>query len=97
MAGGGVHGKVVGIARIIITGVGLIITLFPVFILMWTRVGEATTEIIIGTDTVGTMNGSLTDGFNRTGGAGMTIVIGKGEGPGVCRAISLDRNNRYRN
>jgi hypothetical protein len=34
MVGGGAHGKVVGIARIIITGVGLIITMFQVFILM---------------------------------------------------------------
>jgi hypothetical protein len=34
MAGGGVHGKVVGIAHIIMTGVGVIITMFQVFILM---------------------------------------------------------------
>jgi hypothetical protein len=34
MVGGGVTGKVVGIAHIIITGVGLIIIMFPVFILM---------------------------------------------------------------
>jgi hypothetical protein len=34
MAGGGVFGRVVGIARIIITGVGLIMTEFQVFILM---------------------------------------------------------------
>jgi hypothetical protein len=34
MAGGGVHGKVVGIAHIIITGVGVIITMFQVFIMM---------------------------------------------------------------
>jgi hypothetical protein len=34
MAGGGVYGKVVGIAHIIITGVGLIMTEFQVFILM---------------------------------------------------------------
>jgi hypothetical protein len=34
MVGGGVYGKVVGIAHIIITGDGVIIKLFPVFILM---------------------------------------------------------------
>jgi hypothetical protein len=34
MVGGGVHGKVVGIAHSIITGVGLIITMFQVFILI---------------------------------------------------------------
>jgi hypothetical protein len=34
MAGGGVYGKVVGIAHIIMTGVGVIITMFQFFILM---------------------------------------------------------------
>jgi hypothetical protein len=34
MAGGGVHGKVVGIAHGIITGAGVIITMFQVFIMM---------------------------------------------------------------
>jgi hypothetical protein len=34
MVGGGVHGKVVGIAHIIMTGVGLIITMSQVFILI---------------------------------------------------------------
>jgi hypothetical protein len=34
MAGGGCHGKVVGIVPVIITGVGLIITIFQVFIMM---------------------------------------------------------------
>jgi hypothetical protein len=34
MAGGGVHGKVVGIVHVIMTGVGFITTMFQVFILM---------------------------------------------------------------
>jgi hypothetical protein len=34
MVGGGVHGKVVGIAHGIITGVGHITTMFQLFILM---------------------------------------------------------------
>jgi len=34
MVGGGVIGKVVGIVHIIITGAGVIITMFQVFILM---------------------------------------------------------------
>jgi hypothetical protein len=34
MAGGGAYGTVVGIAHIIMTGAGVIITLFQVFILM---------------------------------------------------------------
>ena len=97
MVGGGVHGKAVGIARIIMTGVGLTITMSQVFILMLTRVGEDTTGIVIGTDAHGTMNGSLTDDFNRTGRAGAMIDIGNGKEPGVSRAINPDRNSRYRN
>jgi hypothetical protein len=34
MVGGGVYGKVVGIAHIFITGVGLIMMMFRVFIFM---------------------------------------------------------------
>jgi len=34
MVGGGVYGKVVGIAHIIMTGAGVIITMFQAFILM---------------------------------------------------------------
>ena len=40
------------------------------------------------------MNGFLTNDFNRTGRAGIIIDIGKGEEPGVSRAINLDHNNR---
>jgi len=52
---------------------------------------------MIGTDTAGTMNGFLTHDFNRTGGAGVIIDIGKGEELGASRTINLDRNNRDRN
>jgi hypothetical protein len=76
------------------TGAGLITTEFQVSISMLTQAGEHTTETIIGTDTRGTTNGSLTDGFNRTGRAGMIIDTGKGEGPGVSRVINLDRSHR---
>jgi len=97
VVGGGVPGKVAGIAHIIITGAGLIITMFQVFILMSTRVGEDTIEIIIGTDTGGTMSVFPTDDFSRTGRAGVMTGIGTGREPGVSRVISLDRNNRDRN
>jgi hypothetical protein len=97
MVGGGVHGKVVGIAHIIMTGVGLIITMFQPFILMSTQGGEDTTETIIGTDTGGTINGFLTENFNGTGIAGIIIDIGKSKGPGMSKSINLDRNNRERN
>jgi len=96
MVGGGVHGKGVGIARIIMTGVGAIITVSQVFTMMLTRGGEDTTETIIGTDTAGTMNGFLTNDFTKTGRAGKKMHIGKGRGPGASRAIARDRQNRDR-
>jgi hypothetical protein len=52
---------------------------------------------MIGTGIRGTMNGFLTDDFNKTGRAGMIIDIGKGEGLGASTTINLDRNHRDRN
>jgi hypothetical protein len=43
------------------------------------------------------MIGFLTHDFNRTGGAGKIIDIGKGKEPGASRTINLDRNSRDRN
>ncbi len=97
MVCGGVYGKVVGIAHIIMTGVGLIMTVFQVFILMLPQVGEDTIETIIGTDTGGNMNGFLPDDFSRTGGDGKIIDTGKGMEPGASRTIGLDHTNRDRN
>ncbi len=96
MAGGGVYGKVVGIGHIIITGAGVIITVFQLFILMWTQVGEDTTETMIGTGTGGTMNGFLNDGFYKTGRAGKIIDAGKGEEPGASKGINRDHKDRDR-
>ena len=97
MVGDGVYGKVIGIAHIIMTGAGLIITIFRDFISKLTRVGEDTTETVIGTGTSGTMNGFLTNDFNRTGKAGKMIDVGKGKEIGASRTINLDHNNRDRN
>jgi hypothetical protein len=97
MAGGGVHGKVVGIDHVIITGAGVIIAMFQVFIMMSTRVGEDIIETVIGTGTSGTMNRFITSIFNRTGRRGIIIDIGKGKERGASRAINLDHNNRDRN
>jgi hypothetical protein len=96
MVGGGVYGMVVGIGRIIMTGDGSIMTVSQVFIMILTQDGEDTIETTIGTDTGGTMNGFLPDNFNRTGGAGKIIDIGKGTECGASRAINLDRRNRDR-
>ena len=97
MAGGGVHGKVVGIVHIIITGAGVIIEMFRAFILMLTRVGEDTTETVTGTDTGGTINGFPSGEFNKTGGAGIVVDIGKGEVVGASRTINPHHNNRDSN
>jgi len=97
MAGGGVRGKGAGIARVIITGAGAITTMCRVFILMWTPVGEDITETVTGTGIGGTMNGFLTNDFDRTGRTGKIIAIGKGREVGVSRTIDRDRNNRGRN
>ena len=43
------------------------------------------------------MNGFRTSNFARTGRAGKRITIGKGNGPGASRAISLVRNTSDRN
>jgi hypothetical protein len=98
MVGGGVSGKVAGTARVIITGAGVIMTVFQFFISMSTRVGEATTEIVIGAGTRGSMNGFLTGGFNRTGRAGTVIDTGEEKEAGVSTTIEIDRHsNRDRN
>jgi hypothetical protein len=97
MVGGGAHGKDVGIAHVIITGVGFIIAAYQVFILMYTQVGEDTTETIIGTDTGGTTNEYLIIRFNGTGRDGIMIDIGKDGELGASRATNLDRKNRDRN
>jgi hypothetical protein len=52
---------------------------------------------MIGTGTGGTMNGFPTDDFDRAGGAGIIIDIGKDKECGAYVAINLDRNNRDRN
>jgi hypothetical protein len=64
---------------------------------MWTPVGEDITETVTGTGIGGTMNGFLTNDFDRTGRTGKIIAIGKGREVGVSRTIDRDRNNRGRN
>jgi hypothetical protein len=98
MVGGGVRGKVVGTARVIITGAGVIMTVFQLSISMSTRAGEDTTEIVDGTGTHGSMNGFLSGDFTRTGGAGTIIDTGQEKEPGVSTTIEIDHpTNRDRN
>jgi hypothetical protein len=95
-AGGGVHGKVDGIALVITIGVGPITVMFRPFIMTWTRGGEDFTGTVIGTDTGGTMSVFRLDDFKRTGGVGMTIDIGEGNEPGASGTINRGRDNRGR-
>jgi hypothetical protein len=67
------------------------------FILMWTRVGEDITEAIIGTNTVGTMNGFLAGDFKRTGRPGKKIDTGEEKELGVSRTIEFNHNTKNRN
>jgi len=93
MAGGGVHGKVVGIAHVIMIEAGVIMTMFQDSIMMWTQVGEDTTEIVIGVDIHGIMDGFPTGTFNGTGRAGKKIDVGKDEELGALRIIEIDQNH----
>ncbi|HVO66267.1 MAG TPA: hypothetical protein VMT12_07290, partial [Syntrophales bacterium] len=91
------HGKADGTGRIITTMAGFIITMSPVFILMWTLTGEDTTETMIGMDTDGTMNGSHTGSSERTGRAGRIIDTGKDNESGTSGTINIGLSSRYRN
>jgi hypothetical protein len=91
MVSGGVCGRVVGIAQLIMTGTGSTITLFQFSILTWIHIGDITTETIFGTDTAGTINGFLMNDFKRTGRVGKRANPGKGKKPGVSRDIDLER------
>jgi len=94
---GGVYGMTGGIAHVIMTGDGFIMTVFQVFIMISTHVGDNTIETIIGMDTGGTMNGFQPGDFNRTGGTGRIIDTGKDMGLGASRAINPGRRCRDKN
>ncbi len=52
---------------------------------------------MIGMDITGIMNESLITSFNRIGGTGILIDIGKDREPGAFRAIILNHNTKGRN
>jgi hypothetical protein len=64
---------------------------------MWTPAGEDTTDTVNGVGTPGTSNRFPTEDWNRTGGGGMTIGIGKGGELGGSRTTNLDQSERERN
>ena len=94
VAGGGVLGMAVGIVHGIMTGAGVIITMFRGSIMMWTQGGEDITGTVFGTGASGIMNRFLTNDFNGTGRPGIIIDTGKGKEPGVFRVINPDHSHR---
>ena len=85
VVGGGVHGKVVGIAHGTIAQVGLTIEAFHLFIHEYPQVGGMITGIVVGKGIPGTSNQYLTINFSNTGAAGKRTGIGKSNKHGVSR------------
>ncbi len=96
MVSGGVYGKVVGIAQLIMTGIGFTITMFQVSIFTWIHIGEVITTTIIGMDTSGTINGFLINDFSRTGGVGKRTDLGEDKKRGGSRDIHLEHQHTRR-
>jgi len=97
MAGGGVRGKVAGIAQGTTTLVGTTIEEPRVFIRMYRQAGEITTGIVVGTDISGTISEFLSASFNGTGEPGKITGIGSGKIPGVCKVQDTGRNAHSHN
>jgi hypothetical protein len=85
MVGGGVRGKDVGIAHATTTQVGATIEAFHLFMQGYPRAGGMTTGIIVGEGISGTTNEYLISKFNKTGGAGKRVSIGRSNKLGVSR------------
>ena len=85
VAGGGVHGKDAGIARITTIQVGATIKAFHLFTAEYHRAGGMTIGIIVEEDSNGTTSEYHNSKFNGTGSAGKRISIGRSKIPGVFR------------
>jgi hypothetical protein len=85
VAGGGVRGKGVGIARKTIVRVGSIIKTFPLFIERYPQAGGMTTGSIVGEGGNGTTNEYPSNKFTKTGTTGKRIDIGRGKIHGASR------------
>ena len=101
-AGGGVRGKENGTARITMIQVGAIIEELHLFIEVYPRIGGITTGRIIGKGVNGINKGYPTMKFNRTGGIGKGINIGRKKTTGVSKIQGMterdhDNNSRMIN
>jgi len=97
MAGGGVRGKVAGIALSTITQVGLTMGEPQIFIDRYRQAGGIITGIVVGMDTNGTISEFLSASFNGTGEPGKGTSIGNGIIPGECNARNIGRNAHSHN
>jgi hypothetical protein len=84
-AGGGVRGKGDGIVRRTIIQIGATIEASLLFMEGYPQVGGMTTGSIVGEGISGTINEFLMRKFNRTGGVGKRISIGRSNILGVSR------------
>jgi hypothetical protein len=96
MVGGGVPGKVAGIAHGTTTKGGPTIIEFHLFTHGYPQAGEMTTGIIAGTGMSGTTNEYLTNKFKKIGRAGNKTGIGRSNRRGESRVCRPERgqNNR---
>lgn len=84
-AGGGVRGKGVGTAPVIMTEAGLITEVYRLFTEIFSPVGEIITELISGEVISGNIKGYLKEKCNAIGVDGKETSTGKGKTPGVSR------------
>jgi hypothetical protein len=85
VVGGGVHGKGDGTARITMIQVGATIEELHLFKEAYPPVGGMTTGRIVGKGIHGINKEYLTSKFNKTGGTGKGIIIGRSKIVGVSR------------
>jgi hypothetical protein len=83
--GGGVPGKDVGTALVIMTEAGVITEAYPLFTDKFLPAGEMILEITNGKGINGSINGCRIRNSSATGAAGKEKDIGKNRIPGVCR------------
>lgn len=88
VAGGGVHGKAVGIAPNTMTEVGHITEVYHLFTEMFLPPGETITGINNGMVISGNNSGYLKETYNAIGADGKETSTGKNITPGVCKDYS---------
>jgi hypothetical protein len=100
VVGGGVRGKDAGTARITMIQVGATIEGVHLFTEVYPQVGGMTTWKIVGKGIRGTNKEFPTSKFNKTGGTGKGIIIGRNKIIGVSKVrgmIERDHDNNSNN